>query len=487
MARIAFCQDVLSEFISYMSLSAVLKQTGHEVAVFVDAGGQEAQVQDGLRRFAPDVIGFSLMTASVNWALGLAARIKEWFSGPIIAGGTHVHIDPAFIRHVQIDIVCTSEGEYVLRDLVECLERGESYDHLPGLTFKRDGRVVANPNPAELIDLDALPYLDQALYAEHPHFRDRRSLVFKLGRGCPCRCAFCANAVDLDLFGARFVRKMSPERAVAEIEHAVARYRPRDVRLHDENLWNSNAWLREFLQLYKARVHLPYAAAFRFGPIEEADVRLLSEAGKAYLILAVECASESVRRHTLNKQVSNAHILQVAEWLRRYGVSFCATALFGLPGETVADRVKDLAFYRQVGADFVSTAFLSYLPGTRLSAMPAVQDALLNGVGFGKSFHRAISLDLPERQHLTNLKKVYNLMVRYPALERVLLWLTRFRIPVLFDLVFLVNYYFGFDLNKVGKRQALRLLWRHGLHEMGWLPKSAARPDRDRLAPRSSA
>lgn len=484
MARIAFCQDVLSEFISYMSLSAVLKDAGHEVAVFVDTGGQEAQVLDQLQRFAPDVIGFSLMTASVDWALGLASRIKEWFTGPIIAGGIHVHIDPAFIRHEQIDILCNGEGEYVLRDLVDCVERGVPYDHLPGLTVKRQGEVIANPNPTELIDLDALPYLDQALYGEHPYFQERRSLVFKMGRGCPFRCAFCGNAVDLDLFSARYVRKMSPGRAIAEIEHAVARYRPRDIRLHDENLWNSNAWLREFLQLYKARVNLPYAAAFRFGPIKEDDVRLLGEAGKAYLILAVECASESLRRQTLNKQVSNAHILQVAEWLRRYGVSFCATAMFGLPGETVADRVKDLAFYRQLGADYVSTAFVSYLPGTRLTDNPAVQEALLNGVGFGKSFHRAISLDLPERQQLTNMKKVYNLMVRYPSAERMLLWLTRFRIPVLFDLVFLVNYYFGFDLNKVGKRQALRLFWRYGLREMGWLPRSTPRRSRTALAPR---
>ncbi|MBI1207884.1 MAG: radical SAM protein [Azospirillum sp.] len=487
MARIAFCQDVLSEFVSYMSLSAVLKQAGHEVEVFIDTGGQQARVQEQLRRFAPDIVGFSLMTASVDWALELASQIKQWYAGPIIAGGIHVHIEPTFIRHAQIDILCTGEGEYVLRDLVACLERGRSYHHLPGLTFKRDGEVIANPKPAELIDLDALPYLDQALYAEHPYFKDRRSLVFKLGRGCPCRCAFCANAVDLKLFGSRYVRKMSPERAVAEIEHAVAQYHPRDVRLHDENLWNTNAWLREFLQRYKARVNLPYAAAFRFGPIEESDVRLLGEAGKAYLIVAVECASETERWQTLNKHVSNDHILQVSEWFRRYGVSFCATALFGLPGETVADRVKDLAFYRQLGADYVSTAFLSYLPGTRLSETPAVQEALLNGVGFGKSFHRAISLDLPERLQLTNLKKVYNLMVRYPATERALLWLTRFPIPVLFDLVFLLNYYFGFDLNKVGKRQALRLLWRYGLSEIGWMPKSAVKPSRDALAPRSSA
>ncbi|OSM01921.1 putative radical SAM domain-containing protein [Magnetofaba australis IT-1] len=478
----------MSEFISYMSLSAVLKQAGHEVAVFVDSGGQSERMQEQLRGFEPDLIGFSLMTASVAWALEQAGRIKRWFDGPIIVGGVHAHIDPEFIRHPQIDIQCIGEGEYVLRDLADCLSRGDAYDHLPGLSVKRNGQVIVNPAAAELIELDQLPYLDQELYAELPYFRERRSLVFKLGRGCPFRCAFCANAVDLDLFGPRYVRKMSPQRAIAEIEHAVARHQPREVRLHDENLWNSNAWLREFLQLYKARVNLPYAAAFRFGPIQEADVRLLGEAGKAYLIFAVECADEEERRSVLNKQVSNAHIVQAAEWLRRYNVTFCATALFGLPGETVAARVRDLAFYRRLGAGFVSTAFISYLPGAAISTQPAVRDALLDGVGFGKSFHREMSLDLPERLQLTNLKKVYNVMVRYPAMQRPLLWLTRFPIPVLFDLIFLVNYYFGFDLNKVGARQALKLLWRYGLSEMSWLNSRAAKSRRrDALASESSS
>jgi hypothetical protein len=61
-----------------------------------------------------------------------------------------------------------------------------------------------------------------------------------------------------------------------------------DVLMEYIGLMCKNDWLREFFQLYKERVRLPFTGNFRFGAIQEEDIKLLAEAGATGLIFALK-------------------------------------------------------------------------------------------------------------------------------------------------------------------------------------------------------
>ncbi|MEZ5416725.1 MAG: cobalamin-dependent protein [Vicinamibacterales bacterium] len=62
MARIAFCQDVVVEYMGFMAMAAVLKQAGHVVEVFIDPQTRRERFLNEVRAFRPDLVGFSILT-----------------------------------------------------------------------------------------------------------------------------------------------------------------------------------------------------------------------------------------------------------------------------------------------------------------------------------------------------------------------------------------------------------------------------------------
>jgi radical SAM superfamily enzyme YgiQ (UPF0313 family) len=344
-------------------------------------------------------------------------------------------------------------------ELCEALDRGTDFRHIEGFWVKTADGVIRNGNRQDLVDVEALPFHDRELYDKYGFFRHSHYLRVMAGRGCPFHCSFCTNPVLMDHFGGkRYVRKRSPQSAIAEIEHTIARHPDRVKFLFfiDEVLWVKNDWLREFFQLYKERIHLPFTGNFRFGAIQEEDVKLLAEAGATGLIFATETGDEAQRRGLLNKPVGNEQIVKIAGWLHKYGISFSASAFFGLPGDTVADHVRRLDFFRTINPTYLWTTFFQPYPGLALTKQEHVQRHVPEGKRFEVTLHHDMYLDLPDRERLINLKKVYFLCAKFPRLTPLLVWLTKFNVPPLFTLLFGLHFaYYIFLFERVSLFQFL--------------------------------
>jgi len=431
------------EYMGLMSISAVLKKAGHEVEVFIDTYLRQDRFVKDIKRFNPDIVGLSILTPSVPWALNAVKRIKKETTALTVLGGIHAITTPEIINEEGVDIVCLGEGESCMEELCSALDRGLDYTAIEGLWVKKDGLIHHNAKLSTLEDIEALPYPDRALYNKYAYFHNSRFLRLLISRGCPFSCTFCYNPVLREQFGGKgYLRRLSPESAIAFIENMINNH-PRPVRhlyFADEVLWTNNIWLREFLTLYKKKINLPFTAAFRFGPIEEKDIQLMADAGAWAMGVSAETGDEQQRINLLGKHVSNDHIIEVTGWLRKYGILYATTVMFGLPGDTVADHVKRLDFYRSLHANYVWTAFFQPYPGIALCAHPAVIAAMPKDTKFNVTFHHNMTLDLPERDRLIRLKKIYDLCVRFPLLEKPLVALTRYRIPFLFDILFFLHF-----------------------------------------------
>src|SRR4029077_2118907 len=283
MARVAFCQDVVVEYMAFMCMAAVLERAGHTVEVFIDQQGDGRRLLRELREFRPDVVGFSLLTPSVPWALRVAKDVKETTEAVIVVGNVHVMMCPELVDEEGIDIACLGEGEDAMLELCASIDARQDYSRIAGFWVKTPQGLVKNPMRAELVNMDEQPYIDREMYNRYFFFRHSPYLRVMMGRGCPFRCTFCTNPALIDHFGGvkRYVRKRSPENAIAEVEHLISRH-PRRVKhifIIDEVLWVKNEWLREFLVLWKERIKLPFSSNFRFGGITEEDIKLIAEAG----------------------------------------------------------------------------------------------------------------------------------------------------------------------------------------------------------------
>ncbi len=471
---------MLYAYMSYVSISSILKQAGHDVEIFVPFGFSESRFIAEICRFRPDVVGFSLLTPGRQWALRVARRVKREIDAVTLFGNIETLLDPTLINEDGVDIVCRWEGEAPARELANRIDRGESFDDIPGLWVKSARGITRNGMPADLVDLDALPFQDLALYDKYGYFRNGRILPIVNGRGCPYHCTYCFNSTLRAHYGGpRWVRKRRPERAVEEIEFHVRHREVRSVLIIDEVLWLDNDWLREFLKLFKERINKPIIGNFRFGPLDEADISALAEAGVKTMILATETADESQRKRLFGKNVSNEEILSVARRLKSAGIAFACSCFFGLPGETVKGHVDGLKFFRAVNPEYLWGTFFQPYPGLPLTKTPLIQSHLPAGLRFMPTYHHEMCLNIPDKKRLTNLKKVYFLCMRWPRLAGPLVWLTKFNLPIFFDLLFLCHFaYYSFVFEDLSAAQFVRQV-------MFFAAKAVAGPNRRGAAPRS--
>ena len=111
------------ENISLQYISAYLKQQGHDVrlayeqALFDDKNylcipwaarlfDQGSNIIKQVIDTQPDVIGFSVMAMTFQWALSRAAALKRYLDVPIIFGGPHAIICPERVIEKRRSMGC---------------------------------------------------------------------------------------------------------------------------------------------------------------------------------------------------------------------------------------------------------------------------------------------------------------------------------------------------------------------------------------------
>ena len=168
MAKVALMQDVMVECIGYMYISAVLKEAGHTVEVFYCNSRSKKKVLGELREYDPDVVGFSVLTPSLDFMLRLGEGVKKETRAVTVYGNVHAILNPQIIEKDPVDIVCIGEGEYPMLELCSCLDKKEPYSRIQGFWVKTPEGIVKNDLPGEMVDLEALPFHDRALYDKYP-------------------------------------------------------------------------------------------------------------------------------------------------------------------------------------------------------------------------------------------------------------------------------------------------------------------------------
>ena len=377
--KIAFVNDCV-ERLGVEYLSAVLKENGHQVKLFVDPqlfnnvylrfrwldrqfDFTEAIIKD-LTEYQPDLIGFSVDTESYQWASRLARSIKARLKTPIIFGGIHpTSVPERVILNQGVDIVCIGEGEYPMLALVESLQKGQMDTSINNLWFKHNGTIVKNAPGPLIADLDTLPIADQALFYEHsPYFRKGYGTV--VSRGCPYACAYCAHSYLRQLYKTkgRYLRQRSVRHVMEELRMRQAQ-RPIDViTFFDDNFGFDHQWLAEFSTQYANVIGKRFTVTAHPEIISPEYIRLLKKAGCCSVTLGIQTWDTAVLKDWFNRTVNPSVMLQAMRLVKEAGLELICDNIFGAPGQDDEQYVQSLLPFTDVKPDRILFNQLKYFP-----------------------------------------------------------------------------------------------------------------------------
>lgn len=377
-------------------ISALLKREGYTVDfVFLHGNlstpdhpdpftSTERDLLVGLcRELKPDLIGIGVTSSFLHLLMrDVVATIRKTIDVPILLGGIHVTIVPErCVDHA--DYLCIGEGEATIVKLAECLRTGNlrALRDVPGLVYREDGKVRWNPERCPVKNLDELPYQDIDEAGKYLLESDRLVEVDPIleqscyptyaSRGCPFNCSFCSRDLINDASGLRrAIRFRSPEHVIGELEAAKQKcLNMRSVRLWDDTFPTRLSWLREFTQLYKERVGLPFEIWLHPKSVRREAVCMLKEAGLASVDIGIESGSQRVRREIFNRPEKQEDVIATSHVLADCGIERVTFDLIlEHEYERLADKWETLDLLLRLKGSFkLNMHGLSYLPKTALT------------------------------------------------------------------------------------------------------------------------
>jgi anaerobic magnesium-protoporphyrin IX monomethyl ester cyclase len=386
---------VLLTFYNYFShalriFHPLLKQRGHEVhSVFFKDGftfGHPSQRDEDMaleliERIRPDLVGVCVWSTYYKLAARLSARIKERTGAVVVWGGIHGQVKPEDSLQ-WADVVCRSEGEYVLAELTDRIGLGQDWTDLRGCWVKRGDEVVRNQPRLLIPDLDVLPqpdlssenkhYLGQETWVDADQF-DSRQLGYDIMmvRGCPFECTFCIHnytrKVTVGL--GKYVRRRSVDHVLKELSAAVAR-RPeiRTIAISDDIFAPPRPWLEEFCARYKKEIGLPFLIWTFPRMVDESKIRLMKDAGLWACTMGIQSGSDRIRRECYERETSDEEIIHAAQIMADHGITRNLDFIGDNPYETDADKRATLNLLLKLPKPFYFNYFsLTYFPGVDLT------------------------------------------------------------------------------------------------------------------------
>ncbi|MFA5138758.1 MAG: radical SAM protein [Elusimicrobiota bacterium] len=339
MATVLFAQEIYFPFQSTARLSAYLKRRGHEVRLVI---GDEEKVVAAVREIKPDLVAFSVLTPYRNHMLACAAAVRRaGIPTPLVAGGYDITFLPEILEYSALDVICRGEGEQPLAELCDALDAGKDFAGIPNLWVKSGGRIVKTKMRPWASDLDPFPFDDRDLYLDYdPYFRIVPFTQVLAGRGCPYLCSYCFNHGYRKTYEAEgssgYCKLRSVPSVIEELSVLKHKYGARYIFFNDSTLAYNKQWLLSFLQAYREKIGLPLSINAVVREIDDDIARALKDCGTCALVrLALETGNERYRLEVLNKRITNAQMFSGTGFLRKHGVRYSISMMFGLPGETL--------------------------------------------------------------------------------------------------------------------------------------------------------
>ena len=349
-------------------LAGVLQAAGIEVAVFdaVVHPYSPSALEKLVHDFRPHIAGTTAVTMTVDHALQIICDLKRIDPDLLtVIGGPHVTFcrNDTFRRCPDLDIIVRGEGEHTLVDLVRAMETERPFEDVPGLAFRKNGRIMVTPDREVIADLDSLPRPCRQVLPLGRYRALGLAVSMTTSRGCPYHCIFC---VGRKMVGAK-VRYRSPQSVVDEMQQLAA-WNFSQINLADDLFTAKPAHcLAVCDEILRRKLSVTWTAFARVDTVSLEVLQRMRAAGCSAVSFGIESGNTAILR-TIRKGITKEQVVSAVRMCREAGIMPFASFILGLPGETMETIHETLAFGEQLKELGLLYGFhlLAPFPGTEV-------------------------------------------------------------------------------------------------------------------------
>ena len=265
-----------------------------------------------------------------------------------------------------IDWVGRKEFDFTCKEVAE----GRPLSEVNGLSWRRDGKIVHNPERELIQNMDSLPWVTDVYkrdlqiekysigYLKDPY------VSLYTGRGCPAQCTFCLWPQTI---GGHKYRVRSADNVAAEMAHAKKLFPQVQEFFFDDDTFTANLpRAREIAQKLKP-LGLTWSCNSRAN-VNYDTIKLMKDCGLRLFLVGYESGNQEILNR-IKKGINIAEAKQFTKSCKELGVIIHGTFILGLPVETKETIEETIQYAMELDVFSIQVSLAAPYPGTELYEM----------------------------------------------------------------------------------------------------------------------
>ena len=352
--------------------AGVLREAGIEVSLLDQPAKRFSldQTVKWVKKEDPDIIGFSVLLSTAKEAPKIAERVKTENPNITVVFGSHhatFNAERILKKYPFVDIIVRGEGEHTSLEIARCLEKQRELDKVEGVTFRKNDRIVSNPDRPLNKDVDALPFPDRDLAGVQyksaifgVKINSRKFTTMLSSRGCPFNCSFCG----IRKFTRRAWRPRSVENVMTELEYLQSEGYEQFLFADDNFTLNAKRVSKLCRSIKKEGMDIEWFCDSRVDHISYDMFRDMVNAGCRCLFFGIESANQRILDY-YRKDISPEQSEKAVSKARKAGIDIIVGSfIVGAPDETQREIINTLQFANKLDIDVPDVNILGAQTGT---------------------------------------------------------------------------------------------------------------------------
>ena len=285
-------------------------------------------------------------------------KLKTAFVGPPVT----IEPDKALNSSKAIDFIVRREFDFQIANYA----KGAALEDLPGVSFRKNGENVHNPEGGYIENLDELPWVSKVYKRDldftkyNVPFLLNPYISFYTTRGCPAMCTFCLWPQTHS--GHRWRLRSSLDIA-NECRYTLENFPGLKEIFFDDDTFNyRKARTIELCGELKKIKHFTWSCTSRVTTDYE-TLKAMKDAGCRLLIVGYESGDEQILRN-IKKGATIDMAKRFTENCHKLGLVVHGDFIVGLPGETRDTLRNTIDFAKRLDVETIQVSIAHAFPGT---------------------------------------------------------------------------------------------------------------------------
>jgi radical SAM superfamily enzyme YgiQ (UPF0313 family) len=148
-------------------------------------------------------------------------------------------------------------------------------------------------------------------------------------------------------------------------------------------------------------------------------VKVLKQAGAAFVYIGVEHGNEEFRRNVMKRNMTNEEIVRTFDLFKKHGIVPLAHVMVGLPYETKDLFWDTVNLFRRLGIRWNYISIFSPYPGTDLWEVCRENHWMPDRTGYRERENAVVSYPMFSKKEIQQCHDLFPILLRWPIPDRM--------------------------------------------------------------------